>query len=71
MDSPKLISLKEAAGLAKVSPETIARWAKRYGIAKQMHSKAPWRVDPVALGFVSLGDAEGLRAYQAAKVGRE
>lgn len=67
----KLISLKEAAGLAKVSPETIARWGKRYGIARQMHPNAPWRVDPVALAFVAVGDAEGLKEYQAKAPGTE
>ncbi|RWO54149.1 hypothetical protein [Mesorhizobium sp.] len=65
MDKPKLLNLKEAAAIAGVCPETVARWGKRHGIAKQMHSKAPWRVDPVALAFVAAGDVEGLQEYQA------
>ena len=64
MDKPKLLNLKEAAAQAGVCPETVARWGKRYGIAKQMHPKAPWRVDPEALAFVAAGDVQGLRNYQ-------
>jgi hypothetical protein len=42
----KPLTLQQAAGIACVSPDTIARWCKRHGIGKQIHTKAPWRVDP-------------------------
>lgn len=59
----KPITLKEAAGIAGVSPDTVARWCKRYGIGKQLHPNAPWRVDPVGLMIVMAGDAEALASY--------
>ncbi len=59
----KLLTLKEAAHLAGVSPDTIARWCKRYGIGRQLHAKAPWRVDPAGLAIVMSGDADALAAY--------
>jgi hypothetical protein len=57
------ISLTVAARRAGKTPETIANWCRRYGIGKQLHPKAPWRVDPVALQYVIEGDADGLKAY--------
>lgn len=64
-DSQKPLTLKQAAGIAGVSPDTVARWCKRYGIGKQLHSKAPWRVDPVGLAIVAAGDAAALSQYHA------
>lgn len=64
MDKPKTLTLQQAAGIAGVSPDTIARWCKRYGIGKQLHSKAPWRVDPEGVAIVMTGDAEALAQYQ-------
>lgn len=63
-ENRKPLTLKQAAGIAGVSPDTVARWCKRYGIGKQLHSKAPWRVDPDGLAIVAAGDAEALCAYQ-------
>jgi hypothetical protein len=63
------ISVKEAAYRANKSPDTIARWCQRYGIGKQLHSKAPWRVDPVGLTIVIAGDGDALTAYQAGDFG--
>lgn len=65
MDKPKALTLQQAAGIAGVSPDTIARWCKRYGIGKQLHRKAPWRVDPIGVGIVAAGDAEALADYQS------
>jgi hypothetical protein len=59
----KPITLKRAAGIAGVSPDTVARWCRRYGIGKQLHPKAPWRVDPAGLAIVAAGDAEALAEY--------
>ncbi|MER9755409.1 hypothetical protein NKJ46_18465 [Mesorhizobium sp. M0166] len=70
MDRPKTLTLQQAAGIAGVSPDTIARWCKRYGIGKQLHSKAPWRVDPVGLAIVVAGDAGALAQYDRAFAGR-
>jgi hypothetical protein len=57
------LTLQQAAGIAGVSPDTIARWCKRYGIGKHLHSKAPWRVDPEGLRIVMAGDSEALASY--------
>ncbi len=64
-DNPKPLSLKQAAGIAEVSPDTVARWCKRYGIGKQLHPNAQWRVDEEGLRIVMAGDAEALAAYRA------
>ena len=63
----KPLTLQQAAGIAGVSPDTIARWCRRYGIGKQLHVKAPWRVDPKGLAIVIAGDAEALASHQAAR----
>jgi hypothetical protein len=62
--NPKPITLQQAAGIAGVSPDTVARWCKRYGIGKQLHPKAPWRVDPVGLAIVASGDGVALAGYR-------
>jgi malonyl CoA-acyl carrier protein transacylase len=59
------VTLQQAAGIAGVSPDTIARWCKRYGIGKQLHPKAPWRVDSRGLSIVISGDAEALASFHA------
>jgi hypothetical protein len=64
MNSKRPLTLQQAAGIAGVSPDTIARWCKWYGIGKQLHRKAPWRVDPVGLAIVVAGDGSALAAYQ-------
>lgn len=64
VDQQKPLTLQQAAGIAGVSPDTIARWCKRYGIGKQLHPKAPWRVDAEGLAAVAAGDANALEAYQ-------
>jgi len=63
------LTLQQAAGIAGVSPDTVARWCKRYGIGRQLHRKAPWRVDRPGLLAVAAGDSEALRAYQASAIG--
>jgi hypothetical protein len=63
----KPLTLKQAAGIAGVSPDTMARWCKRYGIGRQLHPKAPWRVDPAGLEIVVTGDAEALSTYNAGR----
>lgn len=65
MSDVKPISLTIAARRAGVTPETVARWCRKYGIGKQLHPKAPWRVDPVGLEIVMSGDAAALAAYMA------
>jgi hypothetical protein len=60
-----VISVKDAAYRANKSPDTIARWCQRYGIGKQLHLNAPWRVDPVGLAIVIAGDADALLAYRS------
>ncbi len=64
MDQSKPLTLKQAAGIAGVSPDTVARWCKRYGIGKQLHPNAPWRVDLVGLKSVADGDAVALAQFR-------
>lgn len=63
-DVRKPISPKQAPSMAGVSPDTVARWCKRYGIGKQLHWKAPWRVGPAGLVIVAAVDSANLRLYQ-------
>lgn len=63
-ETQKPLTLQQAAGIAGVSPDTVARWCKRYGIGKQLHSKAPWRVDAEGLHIVMAGDGKALAIYQ-------
>lgn len=63
-ENQKPLTLQQAAGIAGVSPDTVARWCRRYGIGKQLHPKAPWRVDAEGLRIVMTGDAEALKQYQ-------
>lgn len=67
LEKQKPLTLQQAAGIAGVSPDTVARWCRRYGIGKQLHRKAPWRVDPAGLSIVAAGDASALAEYQARK----
>lgn len=64
LEKQKPLTLQQAAGIAGVSPDTVARWCRRYGIGKQLHRKAPWRVDPVGLAIVKAGDGQALAEYQ-------
>ena len=66
----KPLTLQQAAGIAGVSPDTVARWCKRYGIGKQLHPKAPWRVDMEGLEAVAAGDAAALTAFKTGSAGR-
>lgn len=59
----KPLTSKQAAGIAGVSPDTVARWCKRCGNGKQLHPKAPWRVYRVGLAIVAPGDAARLKAF--------
>ena len=47
-----------------MSPDTIIRWCKQYAIGKQLHRKAPWRVDPLGLEILINGDADALAFYR-------
>jgi hypothetical protein len=64
-EDQKPLTLQQAAGIAGVSPDTIARWCKRYGIGKQLHPKATWKVDPIGLAIVAAGDGASLNTYRA------
>lgn len=59
---------KDAAYLADRSIETVKRWCTVYGIGRQLHPGAPWRVDPVGLAIVISGDGEALADYQAGRL---
>jgi hypothetical protein len=59
------ISLKEAAALAGVSPDTVRRWCFIHGIGRQLGKHTPWRVYPAPLLMARAGDRQALEAYQA------
>ena len=65
---PQMLALKDAAFIAQRSEDTITRWCRKYGIGRQLHKNAQWRVDPVGLEIVLAGDADALSAYQNRKV---
>lgn len=64
MSASKTISLYDASLVAKKSEDTVSRWAKKYGIGKQLHKGASWQIDPVGLAIVLSADADALTAYQ-------
>lgn len=68
--SKPALSLKDAAFLSNKSEDTITRWAKKYGIGKQLHKGASWRIDPVGLAIVLEGDADALATFQSERARR-
>lgn len=58
-------TLKRAAAIACVSPETIRRWAIKYGIGKQLDPGATWHISTPALRMVAACDSEALEAFRA------
>ncbi|MGN7772173.1 hypothetical protein [Phyllobacterium sp. 22552] len=62
--APESISVRDAATLAKKSPDCIKRWILRYGIGYRISPEAPWRVDPIGLDIVLSADALALTDYQ-------
>lgn len=58
------ISLNEAARLANVSQGTVVRWARRYGIGRQLSAGSQWRISAPAVRMVAAADAEALEALR-------
>ncbi len=59
-DGPHL-NPSRAGDMARVSPETAVRWAKRHGVAYQAGGPgSPWRIHPVGWHLVVEGDLETL-----------
>lgn len=61
----KSLNIKAAAYRAGKSPSTIARWSQTYGIGRQLHPNAPWRIDALGLEILAAGDGKALEAYRA------
>ena len=64
VDQQKPLTLQQTAGIAGVSPDTVACWCGRYGIGKQLHAKAPWRLDTEELAAVAAGDSGALASFR-------
>jgi hypothetical protein len=58
-------NIKTAAALANASPDSVARWCRRYGIGHQLEPKTPWRVSLPALRMVIACDTKALEAFRA------
>lgn len=58
------LNLKAAARIANVSPDTVARWAKRYGIGRQLAPNMPWVISEPALRMVAAVDEPALIAFR-------
>lgn len=63
LDAGEATTLKEAAAIARVSPETVRRWCSRYGIGRQIERGASWRVSKPGLLMVCRGDERALTAF--------
>ncbi|MET4293732.1 hypothetical protein [Bradyrhizobium sp. LB5.2] len=61
-DRREAISVKEAAGLAATSGNTIRNWCIRHGIGRRVGGGV-WRVSKVALKMLLDGDMPALAAY--------
>jgi hypothetical protein len=55
-----IISMKRAVHHARKSLDTIRRWCRRYGIARQATPGSPLEVSAIALEMVLHGDVEAL-----------
>jgi len=64
-DKLPLAALKQAAAIASVSPETVRRWAIKYGIGKQIDPGATWRISIPGLLMVIACDSEALDAFSS------
>jgi hypothetical protein len=60
-----VLSLKEAARIAGCDDSTIRRWAKLYGIGRQLAFNQTWRISGPALRIVLAADNEALEAFRA------
>ena len=59
------LTLKQAAFLANSSPDTVARWARRFGIGRQVEPGARWLISEPGLRMVLAVDADALEAFRA------
>ncbi len=59
-----ILSLNDAARLANVSQGTVVRWARRYGIGRQLSAGSQWRISAIALRMVAAADSEALEAFR-------
>lgn len=58
------LTLKEGAHRVKKSPDTLKRWAKRWGVGRQIGPYQHWRFDPLGLAACAAGDADALDAFR-------
>lgn len=59
------IPIKAAAHVARVSPDTVTRWCRDYGIGRQMRPGTPWRVSVPALQMLLACDDAALDAFRS------
>lgn len=60
-----ILTLKGAARFARTAETTVARWARRYGIGRQLGPNAPWKISGPGLRMVMAADSVALEAFRA------
>ena len=58
------INVKAAALIANVSPDTVGRWCRVFGIGRQPSPGSNWRVSRPALRMVAACDDAALDAFR-------
>ncbi|MBZ9655041.1 hypothetical protein [Phyllobacterium lublinensis] len=61
----KMITVTEAAIALGKSPDTIRRYAIKYGIGRQLEKNASWSVSLAALRIIYAKDSAALAAYRS------
>lgn len=69
MRRDEIIPLKRAVEHAGKSPDTIRRWCKQHGIARQSGPAAPLEISILALEMVLHSDFEALELLRAGSRG--
>ena len=59
------VNIKSAARIANVSPDTVGRWCRVFGIGRQPSPGSIWRVSLPALRMVVACDDTALEAFRA------
>jgi hypothetical protein len=61
----RILSLKQAAYASEKSPDTAARWARRFGIGRQIERHSAWAISQTGLLIVMSGDRPALDAFRS------
>lgn len=64
MKAAEIISVKEAARRACLTPETIRGWCKKFEIGRRPGGTGDWQVSAPALEMLLNGDFEALESFR-------